>query len=248
MSFEIIFFIITLLLIFRIWVIFVIHLFSLRIWVKTRHNRNIGLRFEKEAENAQYISLSLTDYIRKFVGNIFLSYYRYSQFQVSKIPSHHVRLWLYRHIYCANIGSETVIYFGTELRGSWNLVINKGCIVGDNCILDARRGGIELGENVNVGSNVSFYTDSHDYNDPYFRASVSKVGGIKVGNRAWIGPNVIILHDVQIGEGAVIAAGAVVTKDVPPFTVVGGIPAKIIGKRSTNLKYNFSAKNRCMFY
>ena len=106
----------------------------------------------------------------------------------------------------------------------------------------------ELGENVNIGSNVSFYTDSHDYNDPYFRASVSKVGGIKVGNRAWIGPNAIILHGVQIGEGAVIAAGAVVTKDVPPFTVVGGIPAKIIGKRSTNLKYNFSAKNRCMFY
>ena len=248
MSFEILFFIITLFLIYRTWVIFLILLFPLRTWVKTRHNHNIVLQSEKEAENAQYISLSLTDYIRKFVGNIFLSYYRYSQFQVSKIPSHHVRLWLYRHIYCAKIGPEAVMYFETELRGSWNLVINKGCIVGDNCILDARRGGIELGENVNVGSNVSFYTDSHDYNDPYFRASVSKVGGIKVGNRAWIGPNAIILHGVQIGEGAVIAAGAVVTKDVPPFTVVGGIPAKIIGKRSTNLKYNFWAKNRCMFY
>ena len=123
MSFEILFFIITLFLIYRTWVIFLILLFPLRTWVKTRHNHNIVLQSEKEAENAQYISLSLTDYIRKFVGNIFLSYYRYSQFQVSKIPSHHVRLWLYRHIYCANIGSETVIYFGTELRGSWNLVI-----------------------------------------------------------------------------------------------------------------------------
>lgn len=248
MSFEILLFIITLLLIYRTWVIFVILLLPLSTWVKTRHNHNIVLQSEKEAENAQYISLSLTDYIRKFVGNIFLSYYRYSQFQVSKIPSHHVRLWLYRHVYCAKIESEAVVYFGTELRGSWNLIIRKGCIVGDNCILDARRGGIELGENVNIGSNVSFYTDSHDYNDPYFSASVSKVGGIKVGNRAWIGSNAIILHDVQIGEGAVVAAGAVVTKDVPPFTVVGGIPAKIIGKRSTNLKYNFSAKNRCMFY
>lgn len=248
MSFEILLFIITFLLIYRTWVIFVILLFPLRTWVRTRDNHNIVLQSGKEAENAQYISLSLTCHVRKIVGNIFLSYYRYSQFQVSKIPSHHVRLWLYRHVYCAKIESEAVVYFGTELRGSWNLVIRKGCIVGDNCILDARRGGIELGENVNIGSNVSFYTDSHDYNDPYFRASVSKVGGIKVGNRAWIGPNAIILHDVQIGEGAVVAAGAVVTKDVPPFTVVGGIPAKIIGKRSTNLKYNFSAKNRCMFY
>lgn len=248
MSFEILLFIITLLLIYRTWVIFFILLFPLRTWVKTRRNHNIVLRSGKETENAQHISLSLRDHVRRIVGNLFLSYYRYSQFQVSKIPSHHVRLWLYRHVYCAKIESEAVVYFGTELRGSWNLVIRKGCIVGDNCILDARRGGIELGENVNIGSNVSFYTDSHDYNDPYFRASVSKVGGIKVGNRAWIGPNAIILHDVQIGEGAVIAAGAVVTKDVPPFTVVGGIPAKIIGKRSTNLKYFFSAKNRCMFY
>lgn len=246
MSLGIILFIITLLLIFRTWVIFCVFMFPLKVWVKTRRNHKTVPRSRQE--NAPKVSPATTSLTRRLIGNLFLSYYRYSQFQVGKIPSHHVRLWLYRHVYCAKIESEAVVYFGTELRGSWNLVISKGCIVGDNCILDARRGGIELGENVNIGSNVSFYTDSHDYNDPYFRASVSKVGGIKIGNRAWIGPNAIILHDVQIGEGAVVAAGAVVTKDVPPFTVVGGIPAKIIGKRSTNLKYNFSAKNRCMFY
>lgn len=223
-------------------------MFPLKIWVKTRRNHCRLPKFEKEKEISMGKSATSASFVRRWLGNLFLSYYRYSQFQVGKIPSHHIRLWLYRHIYHVKIESDAVVYFGTELRGSWNLTIHKGSIVGDNCILDARRDGIEIGENVNIGSNVSFYTDSHDYNDPYFRASMSKVGGIKVGNRAWIGPNAIVLHGVQIGEGAVVAAGTVVTKDVPSFTVVGGIPAKIIGKRSTNLKYDFSEKNRCMFY
>lgn len=246
MSLEITLFILTLLLIFRTWVIFCVFMFPLRIWVKTRHKNKAVPRSGQD--KAPEVSLASTSLTRRLIGNLFLSYYRYSQFQVAKIPSHHIRLWLYRHIYDARIDTEAVVYFGTELRGSWNLVVHNGCIVGDNCILDARQGGIELGENVNIGSNVSFYTDSHDYNDPYFRSSPSKVGGIKVGNRAWIGPNAIVLHNVQIGEGAVVAAGAVVTKDVPPFAIVGGIPAKIIGKRSTNLLYNFSVKSRCMFY
>ena len=56
-------------------------------------------------------------------------------------------------------------------------------------------------------------------------------------NRVWIGPNVTILHSVTIGEGAVIAAGAVVTKDIPPFTICGGIPAKVLAQRSIDLRY-----------
>lgn len=250
MSSEIILFITTLVLIFRKWVIFGICMFPLKMWVQSRRNRH-SITISggaKDEGNTQKNSPSPASFIRRLIGNLFLSYYRYSQFQTAKFPSHHVRLWLYRHIYCAKIEPEVVVYFGTELRGSWNLTIGKGSIVGDNCILDARQGGIILGENVNISSNVSFYTDSHDYNDPLFRASATKVGGIRVGNRAWIGPNAIVLHGVEIGEGAVVAAGAVVTKDVPPYTVVGGVPAKAIGRRTTTLEYNFSAKNRCLFY
>ena len=60
---------------------------------------------------------------------------------------------------------------------------------------------------------------------------------MEIGNRAWIGPNTVILHSVHIGEGAVVAAGAVVTKDVEAFSIVAGIPAKKIGERNKNLKY-----------
>ena len=250
MSSQIILFITTLVLIFRKWVIFGVFMFPLQRWVLSRRNRRTltisgGVNDEGNTQKGSPTPASL---MRRLIGNLFLSYYRYAQFQIAKIPSHHVRLWLYRHIYCVRIEPEAVVYFGTELRGSWNLTIGKGSIVGDNCILDARQGGIILGENVNISSNVSFYTDSHDYNDPLFKASVTKVGGIRVGNRAWIGPNAIVLHGVEIGEGAVVAAGAVVTKNVLPYTIVGGVPAKVIGQRTRNLEYNFSDKNRCMFY
>ena len=127
-------------------------------------------------------------------------------------------------------------------RASYNLFIGEGSIIGDRAILDARRGGIRIGKNVNIGTGVSFWTGQHDYNDPYFRSMPNKRGPINVEDRVWIGPGVIILHDVTIGAGAVVAAGAVVTKDVPPYTLVGGIPAKPIAKRNTNLVYEFNGE------
>ena len=116
------------------------------------------------------------------------------------------------------------------------LTIGKGSIIGDRAILDARHGGIIIGKNVN------------DYNDPYFRCTNIKGGTINVKDRAWIGPNVIILHGVTVGEGAVVAAGAVVTKDVPPYTLVGGVPAKVIGKRNEDLRYEFDGSGYLPFY
>lgn len=244
---ELSLFIITILLIFRKWIIFAFFMLPLRVWVSSRKKRE-----QSNNDSIETIGTAAegkpASFLRRTIGNVILSYYRYSQFQVGCIPSHHVRNWLYKNVYDVTMAKDVVIYFGAEMRGSWNLSLGKGCIVGDRAILDARRGGIEIGENVNISSNVSFYTDSHDYNDPYFRASSEKVGGIKIGNRAWIGPNSVILHGINIGEGAVVAAGSVVTKDVPPYTVVGGIPARKITDRNQNLKYQFCANTRCMFY
>lgn len=174
-------------------------------------------------------------------------YMRYMLFQIGWIPSHHIRNFIYRHIFLVDMAPKSIIYWGAEIRGSYNLHIGKGSIIGDKSILDARREGIYIGENVSFGSNVSLYTEQHDYNDPWYRCNPAKSGAIRIGNRVWIGPNVTVLHSVTIGEGAVIAAGAVVTKDVPPYALVGGVPAKVIGERNRNLKYKFEG-NYSPFY
>lgn len=136
---------------------------------------------------------------------------------------------------------NSIIYWGAEIRSSYNLKIGKGSIIGDKAILDARN-TIIIGENVNFSTNVSIYTEQHDHRDPYFKSTSDSSFRVKIGDRAWIGPNVIILPGVNIGEGAVIAAGSVVTKNVPDFAIVGGIPSKIIGERNRNLLYEFDGK------
>lgn len=158
---------------------------------------------------------------------------------ISEMPSHHVRNMFYRYIYLISMGKHVVIYHGAEIRSPKSLKIGRGSIIGDNAILDARA-GIEIGEDVNFSSNVRIWTLQHDYRDPDFACNPNHYGPVKIGNRAWIGPHTIILHDVKIGEGAVVAAGAVVTKDVPPYSVVAGIPAKVIATRPNNLRYHFT--------
>ena len=167
-------------------------------------------------------------------------YYRYFILNVGQIPSHFIRTLIYRKILRVKVANKCIIYHGVELRSPYLLQIGKGSIIGDNVILDARN-EIVIGENVQINSRVSLWTEQHDYNDPYFRCT-DKHGKIIIGDRAWIGPNVTILHSVTIGEGAVVGAGAVVTKDVPPFTLVAGVPAKVMGKRTKDLKYEFDGK------
>lgn len=241
-------FILILFLVYVKWLIFFCMYLPMLYWINTRKTGIQSLP-PKETDNEENVArTNIKTHIKSFIGNLFLSFYRYSIFQVGMIPSHHIRMFLYKHLYKIKIEKGVVIYFGSEIRGSWNLHIGEGSIIGDRALLDARRNGIDIGKYVNIGSNVSFYTDQHDYNDPYFRSSPNKVGKITIDDRVWIGPNAIILHSVHIGEGAVIAAGAVVTKDIEPYSVVGGIPAKKIAERNHDLKYVFNGKSRCMFY
>ena len=121
-----------------------------------------------------------------------------------------------------------------------------GTIIGDNCLLDARC-GLVIGGDVNVSSNVSIYTEQHDHRDPYFRCVRGRKKEVKIGDRVWLGCNVVVLPGVTIGEGAVCCAGCVVTKDVAPYTVVAGIPAKKVNERPKELLYHFSGKP-CRLY
>ena len=84
-----------------------------------------------------------------------------------------------------------------------------------------------IGDNVFIGHNVVLATIDHDLN-PYDRSN--HFAPIHIGDRVWIGSSAVITKGVTIGNGSVVAAGAVVTKDVPENVIVGGVPAKIIKK------------------
>lgn len=167
---------------------------------------------------------------------------RYMLFHVGLIPLHRVRRFVYKSL-GAEIGKNVTFHFRTEIRGMHRLKIGAGTIIGDNALLAAQR-GLTIGENVNISSNVSIYSGEHDHRDPYFHSTPEKTRPITIGNRVWIGSNAIILTGVNIGEGAVCCAGCVVTKDVEPFTVVAGIPARKVNERPRDLRYVFKGKTR----
>ncbi len=169
---------------------------------------------------------------------------RYSLYQISTLPSNHLRKWLYQGL-GAECGRRSVFHFRTEIREPWLLKIGEGTVIGDNALLDAHN-GLTLGKNVNLSSNVVIYTGQHDHRDPYFRSKGGKKS-VEIGDRVWLGSNVMVLPGVVIGEGAVCCGGCVVTHDVEPFAVVAGIPARKVGERPRDLRYEFSGKTKRIY-
>ncbi len=109
--------------------------------------------------------------------------------------------------------------FGKNIHFGKDVFVNSGCHFQD-------QGGIEIGDGALIGHNVVLATVNHDLFPVNNRKN--HYAPIKIGAHVWIGSNATVLQGVTIGEWSVVAAGAVVTKDVPPMTVVGGVPAKII--------------------
>ena len=109
--------------------------------------------------------------------------------------------------------------FGRNIRVGKGVFINSGC-----CFQD--QGGIELGDGCLIGHQVVIATLNHDF-DPQKRGGMYPAP-VRLGNNVWVGEHATILAGVTVGDNAVVAAGAVVTKDVPANAVVGGVPARII--------------------
>lgn len=160
--------------------------------------------------------------------------------QLGRVPCQTYRNFILRHIYMMDIRKNAVIYHGFEIRSPWRIQIGEGSIIGDNAILDGRN-GLVIGKNVNFSTGAAVWTEQHDLNDPMFRCN-DKGGTVRIGDRAWVSTKAIVLPRVHIGEGSVVAAGAVVTKDCEEYTVYGGIPARKIGTRNRDLQYNFEGK------
>ncbi len=145
---------------------------------------------------------------------------------VGYIPSHCARRFFYR-IQGMRIGSGSTIHMGAVFYDAKNIKIGQDTIIGENAVLDGRD-KLTIGDHVDIASEVMIYNAEHDINDENFKAVTSPV---EIGDYVFIGPRAIILPGVKIGRGAVVAAGAVVTRDVAEFEIVGGVPAKVIGER-----------------
>lgn len=103
------------------------------------------------------------------------------------------------------------------------------------CLFDGRKFHIRTRHDVSIGPEASILTLG---DDPQSSDFCDRGGDVVIGDRVWIGYRAIVLPGVTIGEGAVIGAGAIVTKDVEPFAIVAGNPAKKIGERTKDLRYS----------
>lgn len=134
------------------------------------------------------------------------------------------------------IGENTYVMHHAELHvynfrdlPHAGIKIGKNCLISEFTILRGQ-GGITIGDNVYTSPFVQIVAVNHVYDDPH-RPIIEQgitAQGIVIEDNAWIGSSAIILDGVRVGKGAVVAAGAVVSKDVPPHTVVAGVPAKVI--------------------
>ena len=130
-----------------------------------------------------------------------------------------------------DIGAGTTIAGALTITGgrraSSNVHIGSRCFVNIGCVLDASA-RIEIGDGVAIGQHVLFTTNSHASGHPLRRAGALVAEPIRIGHGAWIAARAVLLPGVTVGDGAIVTAGAVVTRSIPAHTMAGGVPARPI--------------------
>jgi acetyltransferase-like isoleucine patch superfamily enzyme len=155
---------------------------------------------------------------------------------IAHIPSHIVRRSFLRRCMWIDMGEGCAMLLGLRLYTRGQISIGAHSVIDRDCTLDGR-GGITIGENVNLAPEVMILTASHDPDSDDF-------GGIEkavvIEDYVWVATRAMILPGVRIGRGAVVGAGSVVTKDVAAGTIVAGNPAKVIRERKCEPKYQLN--------
>lgn len=148
------------------------------------------------------------------------------------IPLEFIRRWWLK-LTLSKFGKNSFVMSHVEFMSPWKISMGNNCVVNKNVLLDGR-GELSIGNNVDIAREAIIWTCSHDISDvnhAIFHKSVV------IEDYVWIGARATILPGVKIGRGAIIGTCAVVTKDVAPYSIVAGNPARTIGKRENSLTY-----------
>lgn len=160
-----------------------------------------------------------------------LAFEGYNSF-FTRVPWGWARRWYLSRILGIRLGRGAAIHMGCFFTGR-NIEIGERSVVNRRCTLDGRA-GLRIGADVSVSPECMLLSLDHDPRDPDF---ATRPRSVVVGDRVWLGARATILPGVEMGEGSVAAAGAVVAKSCPPYAIVAGVPARTIGERPRGLRY-----------
>ena len=162
--------------------------------------------------------------VRIFTGAILA--YGYNHW-VGNFPSRRVRD-IYLRGWLGKLGAKSRVQMGCRFLNGRKVFLGGRNVVNFGCLFDGRKFSIRTGSNVSIGPEATILTLGHDPRSATFE---DRGGDVLIGDRVWIGYRAIVLPGVSIGEGAVVGAGAVVTKNVESYAIVAGNPAREIGLR-----------------
>lgn len=142
-----------------------------------------------------------------------------------------IRTWFYTFM-MKEVGKDVFVFPPFRCTAPEGISIGDNVVFANNCVIGGQ-GGLSIGSYVMIGNNSTIITANHGFSLPEVPMIRQKldISPVAVGDDVWIGANVVILPGVKIGQGAVIGAGSIVTKDVEPYAIVAGNPAKLIRKR-----------------
>ena len=167
------------------------------------------------------------------IKNIWLDFWLLILYEIGiNVPFHSVRKFFYR-ISGMKIGRGSTIHMWARFFNPAGITIGNDTIIGDHAFLDGRA-SLKIGNHVDIAAHVLIYNSEHNINSEGFDPREEPV---EIADYVFIGPRATILPGVKIGKGAIVAAGAVVTKDVASFEIVGGIPAQKIGERRNKIPH-----------
>ena len=167
---------------------------------------------------------------RSFFGSLLALLYNG---MVGKIPSRTLR-HLFLRAWLGGKGEGASVQSGCRFLNARQVFLGARNVVNAGCVFDGRKFAIRIGSDVSIGPEAAILTLGHD---PQSADFADAGGEVIIGDRVWIAYRAMILPGVTIGEGAVIAAGAVVTRDVEPFAIMAGVPARKVGERNRDLSY-----------